>query len=253
MCREESTTFHTVCLVNQRAGMYGALMTPTRPWPSEQTRLTGTEVRRYRRGNMTAEQLAAAMTDLGMPYTRAQVTNLEAGRRSSITTGELSVLSAALGVPRLLLEFPLGRVDVVEALPGVEVSPLAALHWVETGGLAVPAVHPSGSGLVMEPVVKPSSYEDSQLIGHYRRHQHLVGQWSGGRGEEEAIRRFKHGDEQANEFARLKREQSATVGELRTLRELLRSRGLTPPELPRSFTSWALRQALGEDDEDAAS
>jgi len=189
---------------------------------------------------MTAEQLAAAMTDLGMPYTRSQVTNLEAGRRSSITTGELSVLSAALGVPRLLLEFPLGRVDVVEALPGVEVSPLAALHWLETGGLAVP-------------VVKPSSYEDAQLIGHYRRHQQLVGQWSAGRGEEEAIRRFKHGDEQASEFARLKREQSATVGELRTLRELLRSRGLTPPELPRSFTSWALRQALGEDDEDAAS
>jgi len=105
----------------------------------------------------------------------------------------------------------------------------------------------------MEPVVEPSSYEDSQLIGHYRRHEQLVGQWSGGRGEEEAILRFKHGDEQANEFARLKREQSATVGELRTLRELLRSRGLTPPELPRSFTSWALRQALGEDDEDAAS
>lgn len=191
---------------------------------------------------MTADQLAAAVTDLGLRYTRSQVTNLEAGRRDSITTGELSVLSAALGVPRLLLEFPLGRVDVVEALPGVEVSPLVALDWTETG--AIRAWHADAAG------VKRSSHDDAHLIRRYRRHRELIGAWEMAEGRAMYWRRHRGApDEAADALARIEDEQRERVEALRELRALLRKDDLTPPELPESFSSLALRQALGEDDE----
>jgi len=202
--------------------MYGALMTQARPWPSEQTRLTGAEVRRYREGRMTADQLAAAVTDLGMRYTRAQVTNLEAGRRDSITTGELAILSAALGVPRLLLEYPLGRVDVVEVLPGIEVSPLVALHWAETGRL----------GARYADVVEPARDEVAHVIERYRRHRELIGAWQMASGKAMYIRHHQEGDEAANELADIEHRQRFLVGSLWDIRDAMRARSLTPPELP---------------------
>ena len=205
--------------------MYGVLMTRARPWPSEQTRLTGAEVRRYREGRMTADQLAAAVTDLGMRYTRAQVTNLEAGRRDSITTGELAILSAALGVPRLLLEYPLGRVDVVEVLPGIEVSPLVALHWAETGRL----------GARYADVVQLARDDVAHLIKRYRRHAELIEAWWDARGRMLYTRHGPQrgeGDDAAAELARIEQEQRFLVGSLWDLRDAMRSRKLIPPELP---------------------
>lgn len=186
---------------------------------------------------MGADQLAAAVTNLGLRYSRSQVTNLEAGRRDGITAGELSALSAALGVPRSLLEYPLGRVDTVEAIPGIEVSPLVALHWVETGRL----------GASHADVVVPSSDEDARRIERFRRHRELVGTWQMTEGRAEALRRFKGGDAAA-ELAKLEDEQRAVADHLRDLRDLLRSQGLTPPDLPRSFASSALRRYLGEEE-----
>lgn len=190
---------------------------------------------------MSAQRLSEACADLGMAIPRSVLANFEGGRRESVSVAEVFILAAALQVPPLLLAFPLGRLETMEPLPGIEVSPWGALHWAETGRLG------SSHG------IEPPPYEDAQLIERYRRHQQLVGEWQGGRGREEAIRRFKHGDEQRDEFARLEREQRATVGELGALRELLRKDGLIPPRLPMSFSATALRQALGEDDEGGAS
>ena len=194
---------------------------------------------------MSVQQLSDAIARFGVTIERPVLSNLLTGRRNTVSVAEWLLLAAALQVPPLLLLFPVGRVDVMEPLPGVELSPLAALSWAETGGLAVSAVHPSGSGLVMEPVVEPSD-EDALLIRHYRWHQELIGAWEGTNGEEEAVRRFKHGEEQAAELARVERERRVTLESLRNLRAILRSRRLTPPELPRHGRR--LRHALGEDD-----
>ena len=125
------------------------------------------EVRRYRKARgMSVRQLSEAAERLGLPVPQPVLSNLELSRRETISVAEWLLLSAALQVPPLLLLFPVGRVDLVEPAPGVEVSPLAALHWLETGGLAVPVVHPNGSsGFVMQPVVEPSD-EDALLIRH---------------------------------------------------------------------------------------
>jgi len=106
-------------------------MTPPQ-WPADLTRFTGTRVRQYRveRG-LSADQLAQAIDAAGVRYTRAQVTNLEANRRTTITVGELLVLARVLDVPPVALLLPLGDADdEVEVLPGVRTSAWAAYQWI---------------------------------------------------------------------------------------------------------------------------
>ncbi len=67
---------------------------------------------------MTAQALAAACADLGLPIGRVVIANLERGHRETITVGELMVLAAALGVPPVTLVFPVGEAGEVEYLPG---------------------------------------------------------------------------------------------------------------------------------------
>jgi hypothetical protein len=162
------------------------------------------------------------------------LTNIENGRRETVTLAEWLVLAAALRVPPLLLVFPVGRVDVVEPLPGFEVDPLTALHWAETGQLPAPA-----------PCLpeRPAD-EDARLIERYRRHRELVSAWRMASGSADAVRRHWSGDERDAELARLEREQRVTVGALRDLRDLLRSQGLILPELSPA----ALRESVAEDE-----
>lgn len=78
---------------------------------------------------MSAEQLAEAVSALGLRYTRTQVTNLESGRRDSITVGEIFSFAEVLDVPAVALLFPVGQVAEVEVLPGVVRDTWDALRW----------------------------------------------------------------------------------------------------------------------------
>ena len=207
------------------------------------------EVRRHRIARkLSVRQLSDAVERRGLAMAQPVLSNLELGRRETISVAEWLVLAAALQVPPLALLFPVGRVDVVEPVPGFEVSPLIALTWAETGRF--PAHAPTGDD-EWPPTprpVEPAADKDARLIERYRRHRELIGAWQMADGKAEAVRRHWSGDERDAELARLESEQRVTAGALRDLRELLRSQELTPPELPRSYSSTALRQALGEDD-----
>lgn len=97
---------------------YGLFMTHQRSWPASLSLAAGQQVRHYRdERKLSAEGLARAVSNLGVPYTRAQVTGLETGRRESVTLGELLAIGAVLGVPPALLAFPLATQDQVEILP----------------------------------------------------------------------------------------------------------------------------------------
>jgi len=197
---------------------------------------------------MSVQQLSDAIARLGVTIERPVLSNLLNGRRNTVSVAEWLLLAAALQVPPLLLLFPVGRVDVVEPVPDFEVSPLIALHWAETGRL--PAHAPTGSD-EWPPTpcpVEPAADKDARLIERTRRHRELIGAWQMAEGKAEAVRRHCAGDERDAELARLESEQRVTAGALRDLRDLLRSQELTPPELPTSYSSTALRQALGEDD-----
>ncbi len=81
------------------------------------------------RSRHAAEGLAERVTELGYPYSRSALVNLEYGRKSSIDLGELLVLAAALEVPPMLLLYPDLADGPVEALPGVRTTSFRAALW----------------------------------------------------------------------------------------------------------------------------
>jgi transcriptional regulator with XRE-family HTH domain len=91
----------------------------------------GERVHFYRdRAGLSAQAVADECGRLGMPsISRTVITKLENGRREDVSTTELQVLAAALGVPAVLLLFPLGHAETVEVLPGRDVDPWAAIEW----------------------------------------------------------------------------------------------------------------------------
>lgn len=98
-----------------------------------QERLAGTiaaEVLRYRRNQkMSAQRLSDRCAELGMEVPRAVISNLENGRRTSVSVAELLVLAAALEVPPAVLVFPVGYTEETEALPGALTPPYEAVRW----------------------------------------------------------------------------------------------------------------------------
>lgn len=101
--------------------LYGFLMTPSdQVWPKELTRAIASQVREYRdAADLSAQEFADAVTALGLKYTRTQVTNLESGRRDTITIGEVLAFAAVLGRPPALLLFPIGTDKLTPLLPAM--------------------------------------------------------------------------------------------------------------------------------------
>ncbi len=98
-------------------------------WTTSTVRRIGAKVKELRKGRFSAEGLAERVTELGYPYSRSALVNLEYGRKSSIDLGELLVLAAALEVPPMLLLYPDLADGPVEALPGVRTTSFRAALW----------------------------------------------------------------------------------------------------------------------------
>lgn len=117
-------------------------MTQDPSWPAALARNVGGEVRYLReKAKLSAQALADALTAFGLPYSRAQVTNLEAQarprdggadrrvRRGTVTIGEVIAFAAVLDVTPLQLIFPVGRESRTEVQPGRSVDTWVAAKW----------------------------------------------------------------------------------------------------------------------------
>ena len=92
----------------------------------------GRNVRRLREGRspkMSAQALADATATLGHPIQRPVLTNLENGRRASVTLTDMFTLARALNVPPFALIAPLNSEEPVEVLPGRFMSAWDAIGW----------------------------------------------------------------------------------------------------------------------------
>lgn len=189
--------------------------------------------RTRKRPKMSARALANACAALGFPaLTRGVIANLENGDRDSITVPEWLALAAALGVPPLLLLFPLGRASEMEPLPDTVISPWAALSWAEHGRIVG----------FDEPFA-----EDAITIAEFRRHEEFVSMWTQSRHEARRVRELlgkteeelqQLGEDAVElrvELADRERRQERAVLMLRQVRRTLRSAGLMPPNLPRQL------------------
>lgn len=161
------------------------------------------QARDERGRRLTVQALAERCTDLGLPLGRPTIAKLENGIRETITVGELQVLAKALGVPPVLLLFPLGRAATVEVLPGEHADTLDALAWF-TG----------------------SADPDIEL---FRAHKALVEAWPPGQ-DGPVPTALMTGDMTAEEERRW-RQAVLVQQQLRQTRAFIRERGLTPPGL----------------------
>lgn len=171
--------------------------------------------------------------------TRSVVTNLETGARDSLSVPEWLILAAGLGVPPLLLLYPLGRTaDEIEVLPGVELSPWEGLQYIETGR------H------------RTSGTSEDKTIQLFRSHENGVSQWRRATaelrdvdrvlaGEPRAVVKPRHpslrdgdpdpaDDERHLAVARtsLAANVDLQVQDIRLLRDAIKGLGLVPPLLP---------------------
>lgn len=158
-------------------------MTEARQWPAELTRATGRAIRHYRnRRGMSAEQLAEAVSNLGLRYTRTQVSNLESGRRDSISVGEVIAFAAVLEIPPALLLFPIGTDDEVAILPGQATDPWTAYRCF-VGDLVLTRAKGSPGDPSRQELAARHPLYVTKLPDHhnpiviYRQHATALGDW----------------------------------------------------------------------------
>jgi transcriptional regulator with XRE-family HTH domain len=137
------------------------------------------QVKSYRRmRGLSAQQLADACASLGHPIQRSVLANLESGRRATVSIADLVVLSKALGVPPILLIYPVGAVAAVEVLPAEFRHPWSTLKWF-VGESAYPAedeVTPRGSG-GGTPEDNQAFFDTASTLMFFREHDRIVFDW----------------------------------------------------------------------------
>lgn len=206
-------------------------MTQDPSWFTGLTEFTGRQVRRYRQlRDLSAEQLAGAVQAAGLPFTRSQVTNLEANRRTTITVGEVLVLAKVLDVPPILLVLPLGQQETVEVLPGCSIDTWAAAKWF-VGEEPLPNV-----------VDDTAWTQAAAPVGLYRDHDRFVLEWRIAQKTAAAARRrgsrASTVDEKAtHEDAAKLADRTAQVhaNTVSDIRHRMREQELTVPTLPEEL------------------
>ena len=178
-------------------------------WPKAITLDVAREVRRYRKmRGLSTEQLSARTAEGGHQIHRSVLANLESGRRENITVPDLVSLGRALGVPPLVLLYPVGRAEDSEVMPGEHMDPWNAAKLF-TGEMA------DDAGM--------AAAED---LGLFREHDRLVRAWQ--RARDEAAENAPGGDDLTGGVTVLDLAEVGLLGN----RARMRDRGLMPPSLP---------------------
>lgn len=80
------------------------------------------------RQRLTVRELSARLDALGHKILPSGITKIEQGTRG-VSVDDLLALAKALGVPPLLVLFPVGAIDSVDVLPSQHMSTWAAARW----------------------------------------------------------------------------------------------------------------------------
>jgi transcriptional regulator with XRE-family HTH domain len=95
------------------------------------TEVVAAQVRQLRRKrDWTAAELAAKMTEVGIPWDRSLVSRLETGTRENITLVEVLALAAVLNVAPIHLFVPVDSRIEYEVTPNWTIDVPAVRRWV---------------------------------------------------------------------------------------------------------------------------
>lgn len=203
-------------------------------------------VRRYRLcAGLTRERLAERCAALGAPgLTAAAITNIETGRRNratgvrrrEVTIDELVILARALGVPPILLIYPVGEAETCEVLPDRTMGTWAAVRWFT--GEAPFATQDSSGEWFVTPDDAAAWERGAAPVDDYRRHEELVKSFNAAAGRGEAHRRAAAAVDDERERGyhlrlaeRAEQERREAARALRDLRQNMRRRGVMPPTM----------------------
>jgi len=189
-------------------------------WTDQVAGLVASQVRVYReRRNMSAQQLADACTEAGLPIKRSVIANWENGRRTTVSVAELLVLGSVLGIPPILLLFPIGQHESVEVVPGKKMSPWAAAKWFS-------GVEPAGIETGLPVKVDLQAWRPITL---YMQHDDLVRKL---RGEAQRTRLITDADRRRDVERNIRNLEEA----LGDVRNEIRKFGIVLPDLPEELT-----------------
>lgn len=199
-------------------------MTPDQ-WPTAFTSRIAQRLREARKAaGLTMAEVAQCCADRGLPeFTEHSMKNLESGRKASITVADFLVLADVLGVPPVTLLFPLGSAATVEVLPGRELSTWDAVAWF-TGENTLDQAATEGSARDVLDVFRQHADLAAAALSSYAlaRERRRAASITLDRARRATLLQRADGyEEHAFEDAQ----------ELRTQRERMRRRGLTPPPL----------------------
>jgi transcriptional regulator with XRE-family HTH domain len=174
---------------------------------------------------MSAQQLADRCEALGHAVPRAVISNLENGRRESITLAELLILARALRISPVSLVFPVGYEEQVELFPGFAYDTYDASGWwrSELEGPWGEADHLSGITLFDQ------HHDDLRKVTSLHRES----EWQ----LERTAKLDPDADKDLREaliaLSEAASREALQAGEaLLNTREEIRLRGMTPPPLP---------------------
>jgi transcriptional regulator with XRE-family HTH domain len=215
-------------------------MTETATWPLSE--IAAQQINRLRkRAGMNREQLAERCRELGAPdnLTAAAIANIETGRpnpdtgrrRRDITVDELAIFGRALDVPPLLLLFPVGYVEQVEALPGSVLSTWYAAKWF---GGEQPWILDNA-----EPDADLSTWRQNRAgLDAHRTHDSLMREWVDAESLAEAAREDMSSAKDVADREAFRRQVEwherrgeQAIAALRQLRRSARGQGLVLPKL----------------------
>lgn len=227
-----------------KSGRYSVAMTQP-SWPEQVISVVAERIKHYRQEReLSAQQLANTCKEIGYTIPRSVIANLESGRRETVNLPELLVLAQALGVPPILLIFPLGRADRVEVLPGHDEDTWRAVQWF--------------TGEVPDGLLPGEQHLDGSLVNVFREHQRLLDQWIAKRRSAQEVRDLaamqakQEHREGKTEVARVREELAEKLAEadeqaaaalaehLRAVRAHIQARGYAPPPLPASWSPRAV-------------
>jgi transcriptional regulator with XRE-family HTH domain len=195
----------------------------TAEWAGKVAQRVGKRVEHFReKGSdgqgrkVSVQAIADRCAELGLPLDRAVLAKLEKGQRQMLTVGELLVLAEALGVPPILLLFPLGAEETVEVLPGRQMPTWDAVKWFSGHG------SPSEDWRQSSIPTQLWAEHDLALVSWLEAPDFMVKSQSLGVPPEDAVRNMQ--------ASRRLQENN-----LRTVRARIRFLGLTPPALPEGL------------------
>ena len=139
-------------------------------WEARFTQGVAGEIKRHRKARKwSAQKLSDECAALGLPLSRANVFDLENGRRPTLTVAELAVIARALDVPPVQLLYPVGYADEAEVLPGVTSSPFDCARW-----FAGEAPFPDGEDFPSAARIDDWLYTSGSPLGLYRMKERLM-------------------------------------------------------------------------------